>query len=422
MSGVYSVSQINRYIQGLFTRDFVLSGVRVQGEVSNCKHHSSGHIYFTLKDENAAISCILFASRREALSFRLQDGQEVEAAGRISVYEKTGSYQLYADSIRLSGRGELYERFLERKARLEEMGMFDALYKKPIPPYVQKLGIVTAETGAAIRDIINVTSRRNPYMQLYLCPARVQGEGAAESIAAGIRRLDRLGLDVIIIGRGGGSIEDLWAFNEEVTARAVFDARTPIISAVGHETDFSITDFVADLRAPTPSAAAELASFEYDAFVHQLMDTETALQRALEHKAVLLRRRLSLYQASLEKYDPKRRTEAMRKRLSDLRGRMSFVCRSRLGHASSELGRSGSLLLPALLGKLKSRRTALSACAGRLEALSPLKKLSGGYGYVTDGEGRPLRSIRTVRPGMDMVTRLRDGSIRSRVESVNEEG
>ncbi|MBQ1423233.1 MAG: exodeoxyribonuclease VII large subunit, partial [Lachnospiraceae bacterium] len=222
MTGVYSVSQISSYIRNLFTKDYLLSRVTVRGEVSNCKYHSSGHIYFTLKDPGAAISCVMFASQREHLTFRLQDGQQIEASGQVSVYEKNGSYQLYVRSCRLSGAGELYERFLKLKEELEEMGMFDEIYKKPIPKYCRRIGIVTASTGAAIQDIINVTTRRNPYVELVLYPARVQGEGAKESIVRGIGRLDRMGLDVLIVGRGGGSIEDLWAFNEECVARAIF--------------------------------------------------------------------------------------------------------------------------------------------------------------------------------------------------------
>ena len=262
MRSVYSVGQVNSYIKNMFTQDFMLGRIYVKGEVSNCKYHTSGHIYFSLKDETGTIACVMFAGQRGGLAFRMREGQQVIVLGSVNVYERDGRYQLYAKEIILDGAGLLYEKFEKLKQELEEMGMFEQEYKRPIPPFASTVGIVTAPTGAAIRDIIHIASRRNPYVQLYLCPALVQGEDAAESIADGIRRLDAFGVDVIIVGRGGGSIEDLWAFNEEIVARAIFACQTPVISAVGHETDTTIADYVADLRAPTPSAAAELAVYE----------------------------------------------------------------------------------------------------------------------------------------------------------------
>ena len=250
MRSVYSVGQVNSYIKNMFTQDFMLGRIYVKGEVSNCKYHTSGHIYFSLKDETGTIACVMFAGQRGGLAFRMREGQQVIVLGSVNVYERDGRYQLYAKEIILDGAGLLYEKFEKLKQELEEMGMFEQEYKRPIPPFASTVGIVTAPTGAAIRDIIHIASRRNPYVQLYLCPALVQGEDAAESIADGIRRLDAFGVDVIIVGRGGGSIEDLWAFNEEIVARAIFACQTPVISAVGHETDTTIADYVADLRAP----------------------------------------------------------------------------------------------------------------------------------------------------------------------------
>lgn len=251
---VYTVRQVNAYIKNMFTQDYMLNRIYVKGEVSNCKYHTSGHIYFSLKDESGTIACVMFAGQRGGLAFRMTEGQQVIVFGSVSVYERSGSYQLYAKEIRLDGEGVLYERYQQLKRELGEMGMFAPEYKKPIPAYVKNIGIVTAPTGAAIRDIMNIAGRRNPFVQLYLYPALVQGEGAKESIVRGIQLLDKQGVDVIIVGRGGGSMEDLWAFNEEMVARAVFDCETPVISAVGHETDTTIIDYVADLRAPTPSA------------------------------------------------------------------------------------------------------------------------------------------------------------------------
>ena len=259
MKTIYSVGQVNRYVKNMFVQDFVLKKIYVKGEVSNCKYHPSGHIYFSLKDETGLLSCVMFAGHRRGLAFSMKDGDKVVVGGTVDVYERDGRYQLYAREITLEGAGALYERFLALKTELEEMGMFAQEYKQPIPKYIRRLGVVTAPSGAAVQDIRNISLRRNPYLQIILYPALVQGEGAADSIVKGIRMLDQAGVDVIIVGRGGGSIEDLWAFNEEKVARAVFECRTPVISAVGHETDFTITDFVADLRAPTPSAAAELA-------------------------------------------------------------------------------------------------------------------------------------------------------------------
>ena len=265
MRNVYSVKQVNAYIKNMFTQDFMLNRIYIKGEVSNCKYHTSGHIYFSLKDESGSIACIMFAGQRSGLAFKMQDGQQVIVLGSVTTYERDGKYQLYAKEIILDGAGLLYEKFEALKRELGEMGMFAPEYKQPIPKFAKKIGIVTAPTGAAIRDIMNISARRNPYVQLILYPALVQGDGAATSIVKGIEMLDKHGVDVIIVGRGGGSIEDLWAFNEEPVARAIFNCRTPIISAVGHETDTTIADYVADMRAPTPSAAAELAVFEYQA-------------------------------------------------------------------------------------------------------------------------------------------------------------
>lgn len=297
---IYSVGQVNTYIKNMFSQDFMLNRISIKGEVSNCKYHTSGHIYFSLKDETGTLSCVMFAGQRKGLGFAMKNGDKVVAEGSVSVYERDGKYQLYARSITLEGAGLLYERYLALKKELEEMGMFSQEYKQPIPAYVKKVGIVTAPTGAAIQDIRNIAGRRNPYVQLILYPALVQGEGAKESIVKGIETLDAWGVDVIIVGRGGGSIEDLWAFNEEEVARAIFHCQTPIISAVGHETDTTIADFVADLRAPTPSAAAELAVAD----VRQLLETLRAYRQKLtfgmENQIYSLRQRMKQYEMKLE--------------------------------------------------------------------------------------------------------------------------
>ncbi len=418
MADAYTVTQVNTYIKSLFARDFVLNRITVKGEVSNCKYHSAGHIYFTLKDKGGAISCMMFASQRAGLTFRLTDGQQIEAAGQISVYEKSGTYQLYVRSCRLSGSGDLYERFLKLKQELEEMGMFDPLYKKPIPRYCRRVGIVTAPTGAAVQDIINISRRRNPYVELVLCPALVQGDAAPASIVRGIRRLDALGLDVIIVGRGGGSIEDLWAFNEEIVAKAIFDADTPIISAVGHETDFTIADFVADLRAPTPSAAAELANFEYEVFMQELDARKEALRQEVTHRLRLLQSELTAKQERLKRLSPASVTAGKRQHLSELLLRMNHAIGRKTERAAVRRENDFERLKRALEDRRQETRRRLELAAARLDAGSPLKKISGGYGYLSDADGHAVTSAELVRPGDRLSVFVRDGKINTTVSSV----
>ena len=304
MSRVYTVSQLNTYIRGMFRQDILLSSVSVAGEVSNVKYHPSGHIYFSLKDASSQMAGVMFQGMRRGLAFPMKNGDRVVVTGQIDVYERGGTYQIYARTITREGAGDLYEKFLALKKELLEMGMFDARYKRPIPRYAFRVGVVTASTGAAIRDIEQIAARRNPYVQLYLMPAQVQGEGAAASIASAIERLDRMGLDVMIVGRGGGSIEDLWAFNERVVAEAVFACSTPVISAVGHETDTTIIDFVADLRAPTPSAAAEMAVFDLRQFQQDVSTFRGRLDKGMERRLEKERHRAALLAARLRVKSP----------------------------------------------------------------------------------------------------------------------
>lgn len=394
MAGVYSVSQVNAYIKNMFAQDFALSRISIKGEVSNCKYHTSGHIYFTLKDGLAAIQAVMFASRRGGLDYELRDGQQVVVKGSVEVYERDGRYQLYASQIALDGAGDLFRRFEKLRNELEEMGMFAPEYKRPIPKFARTVGVVTASTGAAIRDIINISSRRNPYVQLVLYPARVQGEGAAESIARGIEVLDRMGLDVIIAGRGGGSIEDLWAFNEEIVARAIFRCSTPVISAVGHETDVTIADCVADLRAPTPSAAAELAVFDFGQFEAQLRGAKELLARGLKRKIDGVRYQTEQYRLKLRLHDPQRQINEKRQRLVSAEDELKRLMERRLSDC----------------------RHRLALMSGRLHGQSPLEKLSRGFGFITDEEGRRVDHAASVRPGDRLSIRLADGQIEARAE------
>ena len=393
---VYSVGQINSYIKNMFTQDYMLRSIYVKGEVSNVKYHSSGHIYFTMKDKSSTLSCVMFAGNRGGLKFTMTEGQQIICGGGIDIYERDGKYQLYARDIVLDGVGQLYERYEQLKRQLEEMGMFAPEYKKPIPKYASRVGIVTARTGAAIRDIINISRRRNPYVQLILYPAKVQGDGADESVVSGIRALDGMGLDVIIVGRGGGSIEDLWAFNEEIVARAIFECETPVISAVGHETDTTIADHVADMRAPTPSAAAELAVFS-------LVDLEERI--SIKRSALL-----GLMSAKIK--DSFEKKEKLALRLSLLSPKS--VLNSRKMQYTQYLERIEALMSERLL-KEKHR---LDMVIGQMKALSPLDKMSSGYSYVSADDGRRIKSAADVTRGQVLMISLKDGRIRSRVEEV----
>lgn len=392
---IYRVAQINSYIKGMFAEDFLLRRISVKGEVSNLKYHSSGHIYFTLKDEGSAISAVMFAGNRRGLTFPMKDGDAVVVTGSIEVYERDGKYQLYAAKIEADGAGDLFLRYEKLKKELEETGMFAPEYKREIPRYARRIGVVTAPTGAAVQDIKNIAHRRNPYLTVILYPAKVQGEGAAESIVAGIEALDELGLDVLIVGRGGGSIEDLWAFNEEPVVRAVFEARTPIISAVGHETDTTLTDYAADLRAPTPSAAAELAVFDVRQTLLAIEDLHRDLDRAMERRLRQEKERLRALSLSLRANGPMQRFAARAAYARELRGKLDA----------------------AFLQILNERKARLAATAGALHALSPLQKMSLGYAYVTDEKGHAKRSIKDVTVGEALTLTMTDGTARAVVQS-----
>lgn len=398
MQKVYSVGQINTYIRNMFTQDFVLNRVSVRGEISNLKYHTSGHIYFTLKDASAAIACVMFAGARGGLAFRMSNGQQVIVDGAVNVYERDGKYQLYATKIRQDGAGELYEKFLELKEELEEMGMFAPEYKQPIPKFVRRLGVVTASTGAAIRDIINIATRRNPGIRIILYPAKVQGEGAAESVAAGLAALDALGVDVIIVGRGGGSIEDLWAFNEETVARAIFSCHTPVISAVGHETDTTIADFVADLRAPTPSAAAELAVADVTAWLQALDEDALQLQRIMQRMIKDARSRLRECELRMRYAKPQQRLMQQKQRLDEYEERLRRAMQS----------------------LLEQTRHQLALSEERLRRLSPYEKLESGYGCILTEDGRRVRSVSQVAPGEVVQICLADGRMTARIQEVKE--
>ena len=392
---VYSVGQVNSYIKNMFVQDFMLSRIYVRGEVSNCKYHTSGHLYFSLKDASGTIACVMFAGQRRGLAFRMKDGDKVIVGGSVNVYERDGKYQLYAREISLEGAGLLYERFLALKKELEEMGMFAPEYKQPIPFYVKRLGVVTAPTGAVIQDIRNVAYRRNPYVQIVLYPALVQGEGAVESIVRGIETLDRLHLDVLIVGRGGGSIEDLWAFNEEPVARAIFNCETPVISAVGHETDTTIADYVADLRAPTPSAAAELAVTDIRGILERMDQCRRRMNYSLQTQVQQARTRLQSYQARWNYLNPVQRLEKQKDRLADAERRLQENMEA----------------------VLQNKRHRLELYIRQMQGLSPLDKLNQGFSYVENQEQRPVTRIAQVQEGELLKIQVTDGTIEAEVKA-----
>lgn len=398
MQNVYTVAQVNSYIKNMFTQDFMLKSIFVKGEVSNCKYHSSGHIYFTLKDAKGIITCVMFAGNRAGLSFKMEEGQMVVVGGTIDVYERDGKYQLYAKQIVLDGAGLLYERFERLKRELAEMGMFEPEYKQPIPQYIKTLGVVTAPTGAAVRDIINIATRRNPYIQIILYPAIVQGDQAVESIVNGIHALEQLGVDVMIVGRGGGSIEDLWAFNEEAVAKAVFHCSVPIISAVGHETDTTIIDFVSDLRAPTPSAAAELAVYDYAQLMEKLQIYKSTLTHGLHRQLKKQENRLEQLKLHMKYLSPASQIQEKRNYCMDLEDRLTNLV---------HMG-------------LTNQKYRMALYAEKLKGLSPLDKLSQGYAYVENGNGSVVNDVHHVKTGELIKIYVKNGTIAARTEQVRE--
>lgn len=393
----YTVSKVNQYIKNMFQSDYALNRIYIKGEVSNLKYHTSGHIYFTLKDEKSQMACVMFAGQRSGLAFRMTEGQNVIVFGNINVYERDGKYQLYANEIVLDGLGALYEKFELLKKNLAAEGLFSEEHKKAIPFYAKKVGIVTASTGAAIQDIINIATRRNPYVELILYPAKVQGEGAADTIVKGIQQLDQMKLDVLIVGRGGGSMEDLWAFNEESVARAIFACKTPIISAVGHEVDWTISDFVSDLRAPTPSAAAELAVCNIQDLFYTMQEYELRMKRMMDRKIQEKRYVLEHYRLRLSHQSPAFQIQQNRQYIHDMEEKLTYQMKQ----------------------VLLKKKHLLAIYIEKMKGLSPLDKLSQGYAFVADESGSSVKSVKDVKQGETLTIAVVDGDIQAVVEQVS---
>lgn len=418
MSNVYSVTQVNTYIKNLFVRDGVLGRICIKGEISNCKYHTSGHIYFSLKDESAQISCVMFyKDRMNGLDFKLEDGQSVIVTGSVNVFERDGVYNIYARNIELSGLGALYIKYEELKRRLASEGYFDPAHKKPIPAYIKTLGVVTAKTGAALRDIISIAKRRNPYVQVVLVPAKVQGEGAAESVVKALKKLDEYGVDVIIVGRGGGSIEDLWAFNEEIVAMTVYDLKTPVISAVGHETDTTIIDYVSDLRAPTPSAAAELAVYQVADLKGALVDAHADLLRGMMAAIENARQRTEIFAKTLEYLGPENRIAQKKLELDSISNKLKNCLEKSVIQAKGDMSAIRSRMETLVANSLYEAKHNIRIYSEQLRRLSPLEKISKGYAYVSL-ENKAVKSIRDVNYGDKIEVNVLDGTLVCEVDEI----
>ena len=396
MEEVSTVSQVNMYIKNMFVRDYALRQLRVKGEISNCKYHSSGHIYFTIKDQSSQLSCVMFATYTRGLDFRMKEGQSVIVSGNISVYERDGKYQMYAMSVTQDGVGKLYEEYEKLKKRLLAEGLFDDSKKKKIPRFAQKIGVVTAQTGAVIQDIRNVSNRRNPYVQIILYPAKVQGKDAHQTIIKGLQYFEKTDVDIVIIGRGGGSIEDLWAFNQEELAYAIAACTKPVISAVGHETDTTIADYAADLRAPTPSAAAELAVFSYRDYEIALQEYRYTLNRYMENVLQIKRLQLKQYETVLSHASPKDLIAQRRLFLAECADRMTYLIEQ----------------------KILSAKHQLALYAEELKGLSPLQKLQDGYSYVENAQGKNVNQVKNLTKGEILTVKMTDGQAEVSVEEI----
>jgi len=395
-TGAYSVYELNHLIHEILADEDSLNRIKVKGEVSNLKYHSSGHIYFSLKDSKSQIKAVMFrGSRERGLTYAMKDGDMVEVTGRVEVYEISGIYQLYASLIEQAGVGNLYQKFLELKQELSDEGMFAPEYKRPIPTFQKRIGIVTSPTGAAVRDIITNIRKKNPYVELVLFPAKVQGEGSAESISAGIVALNRLGVDMIIAGRGGGSLEDLWAFNEELVARTIFASEVPVISAVGHETDTSISDFVADARVSTPTAAASYV-FDYVGYIESLSGMEEALGRVMKQRVFNLRKSMEAYGYRLKALSPQSTLNNKRTSLMETERRLQEVMDRRL----------------------KAMRYDLGILAGRLEGVSPARRLASGFSYVVNDKDQNLTDAENVSVGDEITVYMKKGRLKATVSDV----
>lgn len=394
-----SVGEVNNYVKKLVENDFILKNLNVKGEISNLKFHSSGHIYFSLKDENSKVNCIMFKNNAVNLDFRLEEGMKVEIKARLGVYHKEGTYQLYCENIKKAGIGELFEEFHKLKKELSEEGIFDEKYKRALPKFPKRIGIITARTGAAVRDIINVIQRRNKSLDIILYPAKVQGENAADSIIEGIRYFNNeKSVDVIILGRGGGSIEELWTFNNRDLAYEIFNSRIPTVSAVGHEVDFTISDFVSDMRAPTPSAAGELVSPSLQEMINDLLNKKEFLYRAIDRKFLNAKKDVDLLHKGLKGNNPKHIIEKRIKEVNSLEEKLNFLGKRKIDKAKDELIALNSIL----------------------QTLNPLNTLGRGYSVIMDKKDKVINEVSELKKNDMVKVIMKDGSVNIDIKIINE--
>lgn len=420
MEETITVTQLNGRVKALLNKSDAVSDIWVTGEISNLKRYTSGHYYFTLKDGGSAINSVLFKGNRSRMDFEPSDSMKVAAYGRVDIYVERGTYQFIVETMRRSGVGDLYLAYEQLKKKLESEGLFDASRKRPLPTYPKTIGVVTSQTGAVIHDIITTASRRFP-ADILLAPAQVQGEGAATTIVAGIELLNKVGVDVLIVGRGGGSIEDLWAFNEEPVARAIALSKAPVISAVGHETDFTIADFVADVRAPTPTGAAEIALRDSREVRRQIDSDKDRLDKALAAKIKEMRSRFDILDNKLSPKRAEEKVAMMSLRLDDLSSRLSSCLRERVATMSHRFGLLDSRLTPLIERKLTDRSRDVEGLSDRIEALNPYKVLGRGYSFVAGEDGRAITSASRLKQGTEIRVRLRDGSADAKITKVEME-
>ncbi|WP_300258688.1 exodeoxyribonuclease VII large subunit [Clostridium sp.] len=394
-----SVSEVNNYVKKLVENDFILKNLNVKGEISNLKFHSSGHIYFSLKDENSKVNCIMFKNNAVNLDFRLEEGMKVEVKARLGVYHKEGTYQLYCENIKKAGIGELFEEFHKLKKELSKEGIFDEKYKRELPKFPKRIGIITARTGAAIRDIINVIQRRNKSLDIILYPAKVQGENSADSIIEGIRYFNnKKSVDVIILGRGGGSIEELWAFNNRELAYEIFNSRIPTVSAVGHEVDFTISDFVSDMRAPTPSAAGELVSPSLQEMINDLANKKEFLQRAIDRRFLNAKSNIDLLYKELKANNPRHIIEKRIKEVHTLEEKLNFLGKRKIDKTKDEVIALNSIL----------------------QTLNPLSTLGRGYSVIMDKEDKVINEVSELKNNDMVKVIMKDGSVNIDIKIINE--
>ena len=422
MKHVYSVGQVNKYIKNMFAQDFMLHHISIKGEVSNCKYHSSGHIYFTMKDADGTINAVMFAgSRREGLKFPMKEGDRVVVTGSVEVYERDGRYQIYARTIERDGEGNLYLKFEALKRELEEMGMFDECYKQKLPDYINRIGVVAAYPGEAVHDIVENATRRNPFIEILVYPSYVQGEQAPLSIVRGIEMLKGQDVDVIILARGGGSTEDLWAFNERMVADAIFNCTIPIVSAIGHEQQVSISDMVADMRVSTPTAAAVAVTKDIREVFLQFETYEERYYQIIQRKLRFLQNQLEQKQRQVLSLSPKNKLKEQRLKLAHSEELIIQYMDRRIRQAKQRIDHDSQVLSYDFDRKWQSYKQQFALLSGRMDAVSPLKKLSSGYAFVKNEAGEKITGVSDLEPGENIFLHYLDGCAKASVVEIKKD-